>query len=219
MVIKISGGRREDDYVLVSTNIVDDIKRFEETITMLKDNHSDDLNFFYFYLIVTLSDYDIIKVTDIFNKDDTYLIDFYIDKIIKYYESYINKGPREHLMRLYNEFKVTNDLKTSLLNFLFKLNSIEENKNLSLDVIKKKLSNQLGDNKFKQVNGFKVTPFSVELPNMSVDKDKNKFKYLCNLLSYIISVNSKYIDYFKEYSINNEHNINEIYNLTTQLNN
>ena len=87
-----------------------------------------------------------------------------------------------------------------------------------MDAVKDEIINKLKGDKLKQVAGFKITEFKVKLENLkNVKKNKNVFNYLNELLDYIIDINNKYLEYFKEYEINTEHNINEIYNLTNQL--
>ena len=108
------------------------------------------------------------------------------------------------------------DLKSGLLGFLNKLTLVESDEQ-SIDEIKDKVAVSLNNYKFKKNVDFKVTPFNIQLTKVKIERSTDKFVYLCSLLDFIIQVNNQYLDYFKEYSINNEHNINEIYNLTSQL--
>lgn len=96
MVLKISGGGNNIDYTIVTDDIVKNIKQFENSINLLTQTYNGDINFFYFYLINILNDLHVITVNDIFDKDDSYLVNYYIHKIIKYYESYMDKNANDH---------------------------------------------------------------------------------------------------------------------------
>ena len=217
MVLKISGGGNNIDYTIVTDDIVKNIKQFENSINLLTQTYNGDINFFYFYLINILNDLHVITVNDIFYIFYSYIVNYYIHKIIKYYESYMDKNANDHLIRIQNEFNILTDLKTSLLKFLNALNHNNKDSEKPINQIKSDIIKKLKGNKFKQIDGFKSTKFNVNLSITKIKKNKNTFQYLCELLNWVVSINNQYLEYFKEYSTNTEHNINEIYNLTNQL--
>lgn len=215
--MNICGGSHSD-YIIEPRNIVNDIKQFKSTIELLRETYNKDKSFFYFYLINTLNDYNIIHVDDIFTVDDQHIIHHYILKIIQYYESYINKNEESHRRRIITEFDANADLKRAMTAILLKMNVKHDKTNL--EKIKKSLTEEiLNCYNIKKGAGFVKTKFNIIFNTDEQNNilDTNRFEYVNNLLDNIIKVNEYYYDYFEQYSIDLQKNIKELYNIANQI--
>jgi hypothetical protein len=230
--MNICGGAGSD-YIITPRKISDDIKQFKSIIDLLRETANQNVNFFYFYLINTLADYNIIKIIDIFTLDDKYIIQYYIRQIISYYETYLTNNADMHRIRIMKEFNINSELRQSLFTLLVKLDESHSVNNLSLVEIKNKIVKNINvnsnTNTIKRGSGITKSTFDVKLKDsinlQQNDKlsdcgllsNHNQFQYLNDLLDYIIKINEQYYEYFDKYYLTNQKNINEIYNIVKQI--
>lgn len=203
--MNISGGESGNDYIVTPVSTVNSMLQFKKTIQMLRDSYGGKESFFYYYLITTLSDYNIIEVNDIFTLSDRYLITFYINQIINYYERFINATAEEHKNRIIKEFNVNDNLKLALKSI-----TDESDNNTMLDNLNNNVITDVGFD-------FKYTPCDVELTNdiknFNFGSKNNTFQYINNLLSFITIVNEQYTDFFNTFDSNTQYNVNSIYSI------